>query len=374
MHCQFVRLNTYGAFAATMGRRRWHENAFDILDEAGRVSGAMPHIKHPSPPLLLCGDLPQNLKPCVETIYDFGRDNRGAPLRRSSPVLYGIVASYPVPWRELDAGINDANLIEWSQSVVSWLELTFGNNLGSAVLHLDEPYPHVHAFVIPPIGPLNRLDHTLHPGRKARKEALEGGADRIDGERAYRAGMRNFQDGYYEKVSKRFGHERTGPRRRRFQRDVALQRQATARVLDNLSMIIERATDRLSAGAYEANQKALNDLKVMATSIGAARLEHDRGRANSLSVLLADLSAANTDTTEPTPREDSRFEVQNFSDFAEEADGDHGPGNSEGVENDYEDDPGPEGNMDVEFTEDAADWEEDRYPALDNDIEEDDWP
>ncbi|KQN73486.1 hypothetical protein ASE94_06540 [Devosia sp. Leaf64] len=139
-------------------------------------------------------------------------------------------------------------------------------------------------------------------------------------------------------------------------------------------MIIERATDRLSAGAYEANQKALNDLKVMATSIGAARLEHDRGRANSLSVLLADLSAANTDTTEPTPREDSRFEVQNFSDFAEEADGDHGPGNSEGVENDYEDDPGPEGNMDVEFTEDAADWEEDRYPALDNDIEEDDWP
>src|SRR5690606_20238539 len=75
-----------------------------------------------------------------------------------------------------------------------------------------------------------RIDHGLHPGYAARNAARRKGVDHKGAERAYRAGMREFQDNYAKTVSATFGHARLGPRRRRLRRDAVLARRAAALV------------------------------------------------------------------------------------------------------------------------------------------------
>ena len=77
----------------------------------------------------------------------------------------------------------------------------------------------MHFYVVPTLGPDNRLNvNELHPGRRAKTAAQAEGADHIYAERAYRAGMRAWQDAYHRDVSKSFGHDRYGPRRARVSR------------------------------------------------------------------------------------------------------------------------------------------------------------
>ena len=46
--------------------------------------------------------------------------------------------------------VDKINIDEWSKENVTWLQQTFGiENVESAMMHLDESTPHIHAFVIP---------------------------------------------------------------------------------------------------------------------------------------------------------------------------------------------------------------------------------
>ncbi|MCD8471657.1 MAG: plasmid recombination protein [Parabacteroides chartae] len=45
---------------------------------------------------------------------------------------------------------NTGKLNEWCKDNIEWLQETFGkDNLVSAVLHMDEKTPHIHATVVP---------------------------------------------------------------------------------------------------------------------------------------------------------------------------------------------------------------------------------
>lgn len=285
MSSQFIRLNCYGAESSH--RRRNHENASDILEEASRGPGAAPHVRSPQRPTLLFGESPDKLQPVIAELREIGRDVRGAPLRRGAALLYAVVISYPLRWREFDGDAAWADYNAWRAATLIWLEDCFGADLRSIVEHTDEKQPHIHAFVIPPLSPGNRIDHRLHPGRTARAAALAQGRDHRLGERAYRDGMRAWQQSFYEAVSASFGHDRIGPRRKRFQRDVALSRQASDHFLERLEVIIANVLTSLDAipGVQKYELETLNTLLI------SARREHRRGQDNAIELLEAFLAA-----------------------------------------------------------------------------------
>ena len=67
----------------------------------------------------------------------------------------------------------------------------YGDQLHTAVLHLDESHPHVHFYVIP-----------RETGKK------------LEAKKA----MQSYQDDYFSQVSVQCGHTRLGPRRQRLTR------------------------------------------------------------------------------------------------------------------------------------------------------------
>jgi hypothetical protein len=278
MPIQFIRLNCYGAVASH--RRKNHENAFDILDEAGREPGAAPHVRKPQPPTLLFGEPPQAVRLAVSDLTRVARDHRGAPLRRGAAVLYAIVASYPIRWRQFDGSAGHEEYSSWRTATLSWLVKQFGVALRSVVEHTDETQPHLHAFVIPPLLAGHRINHHFHPGRSARAAALAKGDDHIVGERAYRDGMRAWQQSFYQEVSSFFDHDRVGPRRKRFRRDAALARQASDQLLERLEVITAEVlkTFITMPGEVMGAQKA--ELEALKNMFVEARREHHEGQTD----------------------------------------------------------------------------------------------
>jgi len=288
MPCQFIHINCYGAQAGA--RRKPHENAFDIIDEAARAPGAARHVSRPQPPVELHGVSLQTLTDHVAEFASIARDRRGARMRRDGTILYAIVVSYPLLWRKIEGEEALANYGRWRDAVLDWLTATFGDALQSVVEHLDEAQPHLHAFVVPPLCPRNRIDHRLHPGHVAREAALANGADRLGGERAYREGMRHWQDDFHAVVSMQFGHDRTGPRRRRFRRDVALARQASDRLLERMESVLKRVSYRLALNPLSSDLGETAELDILATLVSGARHHLLSGRSDALQRLDAALT------------------------------------------------------------------------------------
>jgi len=288
MPSQFIRLNCYGE--RPNARSKPHENAYDIIDEAARVAGSAPHIAEPRPPNVLYGVPLGSVQAKVAKLARIARDRRGARLRRDGTVLYAVVVSYPVAWRHLGCERQRTTYKQWLDAVVEWLRSEFGESLQSVVEHIDERRPHVHAFVIPPLCPRNRINHRLHPGHTAREAAFANGADHVAGERSYRVGMRVWQDAFHEAVSSRFGHERVGPKRKRFQRDVALIRQASDRLLERVDTILTSLFDQLEANSLVTKSEELAEIEVIAELVRSARGRLLAGRSDAMETLEAALT------------------------------------------------------------------------------------
>ncbi|NLK93219.1 MAG: mobilization protein BmpH [Bacteroidales bacterium] len=107
---------------------------------------------------------------------------------------------------------NIGKLDEWCNDNIEWLQDTFGkNNLVSAVLHMDEKTPHIHATVVPIVAgerrkirekKKNEKQEQEQPGkRKYRKkptDAVRLCADDV----MTRENLERFQDTYAEKMQK----------------------------------------------------------------------------------------------------------------------------------------------------------------------------
>lgn len=297
MASQFIRLTCYGAQAGA--KRKQHENAFDILDEAARMPGAAPHIRSPKPPTLLHGNQINSVKVQLAAFAKVARGERGGPIRRGGALIYALVASYPIPWRQLEPEDALDTYGCWKKEVTGWLKAKFGAHLRSVVEHIDEGQPHLHAVIIPPLCPRNRIDHKLHPGRAARALVLGAGGDRLAGERAYRAGMRTFQYDFYNSVSAQFGHTRVGPKRKRFSRDVALARQASGLFLERAGSITSRLLAQIDAMPDIASTPERTELSALADLFAQARNQLLAGRFDALEALdfgLTALAGIDTDT------------------------------------------------------------------------------
>jgi hypothetical protein len=150
-------------------------------------------------------------------------DTSGKKLKKTAHVLIAGVVSYPLETKYLKNNDEKLKLYEeWQKRTIKHIDQEFGaDNVMCILEHTDEEYPHLHFYVKPKLTPdkTYTLDD-LHPGRRAVKEM--GGYTKENGKQrriAYKAGMREFQDRFYNSVSSYFAHARTGPRRQRLTRE-----------------------------------------------------------------------------------------------------------------------------------------------------------
>jgi hypothetical protein len=96
-------------------------------------------------------------------------------------------------------------LDDWCRDNTDWLRETFGNdNLVSAVLHMDEKTPHIHATVVPIVSGERRKAKTAKPEdgkKKYRKKNLNAARLCADDVMA-RDKLKHYQDNYAQRMQK----------------------------------------------------------------------------------------------------------------------------------------------------------------------------
>jgi hypothetical protein len=186
-----------------------------ILNEAFRLDGFCPHVPNPRPPQTLYGSrdaLLDTLKtfveephcitwPCGKTLHKRRRhDARG---------LVECVTSFPVPMSELLASRNLVleKVRPWVRDNLEFLCDEWGGRLKLVLLHLDEAYPHLHAYAV---GDAQQI----HPG--LRMEMVDGRRiiDPRERIRRHKQGLKDFLDRYFCRVGSKHGLMRGDGRRR----------------------------------------------------------------------------------------------------------------------------------------------------------------
>ncbi|EKD9042791.1 plasmid recombination protein [Vibrio parahaemolyticus] len=213
MGYQFIHIETYAKVASRSHKK---QSARAIAHECERVPKASSHIKYPSAPSTLFGVKPTEAVRQAETNASIGKDKIGRKVRKDAQIIVAGIASYPTP--TVDLNRNSRRFKTWLKLTHEFLKEKYGRQYKSLVLHLDEPFPHVHFYVVPDLNDRNVLSiSSVHEGIKAREE-LPKGASAKEKMRAYKAAMRRFQDKYFITVASQCGLTRDGPRRRRLTR------------------------------------------------------------------------------------------------------------------------------------------------------------
>jgi hypothetical protein len=187
-------------------------SAEQIIGEALRVPECSPHISSVQEAWVIRGKAAAAVDRLHAAIDRAKKD--GVRLRRDTPILLTIVASWPIPTEQVvDSADEMAPLIDWMQQVdryfVRWAQ-TRAATLDLTLLHLDEPYPHLHLHLFAS-GNGMRAD-AIHPGKSAqslvRKAAQEGslsGPLKSECRKAYKAAMRAELHAYWEACTRRHG-------------------------------------------------------------------------------------------------------------------------------------------------------------------------
>jgi hypothetical protein len=231
------------------------------------------------------------------------KDRRGRCLRCNGVVLAAGVVTYPLPVADMGGFVSDYDVYHlWVRRTLEWLLTQHGASLVSVVEHADEGHLHLHFFTLPEIGPNGRLKFELaHAGRRAVNAAIERGRTPAAQEAAYVNAMIAYQDSYHRDVSKFFGHDRFGPRRKRVERAVhKVNRQAEAD-LSRLRAELEleywvTVTDE------NANRRSHEVSKVDFIAVAAEQQRLQQMEIERLRQRLRDHGIDDRDAPEPSPR------------------------------------------------------------------------
>lgn len=193
---------------------RRHDRMGALIDEAMRVETHCRHVEKPRPPIQLygsVGDLSTALREYVEEPnFYYTADGRliQRRCRRDARVAMDCVISFPIPCAEL--AIVDDKMPEVIRPMVdrslAFLHGEFGANMHFALLHLDESYPHLHAYMIGSC-------QYIHPGMREEMVNNRRIADGAERRRRHIKGLRDFQDRFYRYVALKFGWQRAGWKR-----------------------------------------------------------------------------------------------------------------------------------------------------------------
>ncbi|WP_156381022.1 plasmid recombination protein [Pseudolabrys sp. Root1462] len=306
---QFLHLGSCGRFPRS-GEPSW-SCIEGITAEGARSPGASNHIRYPAQPKVIDGVSPIEAGRLAIERADQARDEgkKLRRLRRDGVCLLAGVVSYPWDHQSLCDDPVDSDVYSlWQQMVLAWLRQQFGHHLKSVVEHRDERYPHLHFYVVPDLRDDGRLDiNQVHPGRRAKAAAAADGAEPKHRDRAYRQGMRQWQDTFHRDVSAFFRHERSGPRRQRVNRLQWKMEQAIAAKEKSMLEKIEKKRDEVDYDTrkrawerYAAPYRALQqDAAVLAERYGTE--EKRRRAAEAECVALRERLAALEPAAAPRP-------------------------------------------------------------------------
>ncbi|KNC31019.1 hypothetical protein FF38_07703, partial [Lucilia cuprina] len=174
-------------------------HAKGVISEARRDHGFTSHIEHVEAPKLLYGTDLNQLEQLVdhysENAFIYDKNNKKKKLRADASVLLGGVIS--LDRKDID------QWEDYKKDSINYLKSKYKDNLKTIIEHTDEAHPHIHFYVIAPVG---QLINNLHEGKNAVLEAKKNKHKNQQSE--YIKAMTKFQDDFYERVSKKYGFSR----------------------------------------------------------------------------------------------------------------------------------------------------------------------
>ena len=202
-----------------------------VIEEGLRSGEYHLHVADPKPPVVVIGD-PVGFQQLHDTHVDArrtyamknGKSSMRA-IRTDRHTLFTLIASYPVPTVAVEGSPEELTRFKrWVDLTVAWVREQYGDQLKAAFAHVDERFPHLHFWCLPDDPSADAT--LLHPGKVAKKEVETrlksyGVPSReavAAGNRALKAAMRDWQDGYHRAVGAPLGMHRDGPKRRRLSR------------------------------------------------------------------------------------------------------------------------------------------------------------
>ncbi|WP_283150519.1 hypothetical protein [Silvimonas soli] len=238
-----------------------------VLGEALRVPSRSKHVLRDHgrilPPRILQGSKANVLDSVAAWVADQNRNRCNAQrprLRRDSPVMIALMASYPERLKSDDGqptGFNhesDQSWQQWLRLTRHWLDELYGERVRLVVAHMDETCPHLHIFLVSQPG--EGLE-AIHPALAGLPRELNRGP----GRRAVESGnVVQWQDAFFEAVSKRCGHERkTAGRSRRRVKESRLERQLNDAVSQHQNQV---ARLRLAQQVLQKRERDATDLQL----------------------------------------------------------------------------------------------------------------
>lgn len=200
MKSQFARIESYGLVVSKQAKTKKNKTTIKgVCGEAIRMEGFTEHIDDVGPADIIYGISPMELFSKIE--LQFHAKNKalktdGLRVRQKDALLMSAgVFSYP--------GTADDDFLAWQTDCVEYLKSEYGDRFISAVIHLDEAYPHIHFFLCD-FRTLT-VDNGLDPAKTdQRKSRVVKDGSAIGQEKALEA----FQDRFYNAVGVRYGHVR----------------------------------------------------------------------------------------------------------------------------------------------------------------------
>lgn len=229
---QLIHVETYAKVSTKKGK----PSMVSVVNEAMRVDGYCPHVYRPQKPEVLYGLNPLKLPEIAQKRAAQAKDKQGRKLRKDTPLLLAGVISIGV-----DSVVNFSDFVKLS---IGFLRKKYGQNLMSAVLHLDEEHPHIHFYALPNLIDKQFTMAEIHDGIRARNEC-EGGYSKKA--HAYKQAMRVYQDSYYNDVSSKLGLTRLGPKVQRLTRKQWKAQQKQAQVFSKQRVELNKQQRQITA-------------------------------------------------------------------------------------------------------------------------------
>lgn len=179
-----------------------------ILGEASRHPGFCTHVENPKPPIWTSGSAKlveiEIVKYMSRPAPVLGKTGKAFERKRrfDHRCLIAGTVSWPDKWTLCNSPDYPAERLlamkEWRKRTVDWLKDQFNKNLIGICEHRDEPYFHMHFFVV---GDAQRL----HPGMKnelVNNKRLVVSAERLV---AHKLGLKGWLDDFHKSVGQPCG-------------------------------------------------------------------------------------------------------------------------------------------------------------------------
>ncbi|MFR9592553.1 MAG: MobV family relaxase [Rikenellaceae bacterium] len=223
-----------------------------------------------------------------------------------------------------------ANLDNWCNDNLDWLNKTYGNdNVVSAVLHLDEKTPHIHATVVP-IVETERKRRKREEAAKRKYRAKAAHTARLCADEVMsRAKLKEYQNSYAEAM-KRYGLERgiDGSEAKhittsQYYRDLKVQSESIQEDISELKEQKKRADKELSEVKTDISKERLRNsaadvgskiLDSASSFLGTSRVKKMENEIEYLKNQVSNLEESNTQISQnlESERASHQQEIDSF--------------------------------------------------------------